>query len=165
MFLGVFYACRHVGDVTEGMLHFESMTKHYGITPSMKHYISIVDMMGHVGHLEEAMEFIEKMPVEPSVDVWETMMNVCSIHWNTELGDRCAEVVQEDPTCFPEDLKAGLVPLTGSNLEADKVGNGKRPHLTDVNDVEKSTPSLLFPLKRVLDIQHDDEDCGNIMFA
>ncbi|CAM8963497.1 unnamed protein product [Rhodiola kirilowii] len=128
MFLGVFSACRHVGDVTEGMLHFESMTKHYGITPSMKHYISIVDMMGHVGHLEEAMEFIEKMPVEPSVDVWETMMNVCSIHGNTELRDRCAEVVQElYPTRFPEELKAGLVPLTGSDLETDKVGNGNRP--------------------------------------
>uniref|UniRef100_A0A7N0TS53 Pentatricopeptide repeat-containing protein n=1 Tax=Kalanchoe fedtschenkoi TaxID=63787 RepID=A0A7N0TS53_KALFE len=115
MFLSVFSACRLVGDVTEGMLHFESMTKRYGIAPSMKHYVCMVDMMGHVGHLEEAMEFIEKMPVEPWVDVWETLMKFCRIHGNMELGDRCAEMVGKlDPARLSEEAKAGLVPVTCS---------------------------------------------------
>ncbi|KAJ0031325.1 hypothetical protein Pint_14447 [Pistacia integerrima] len=56
-----------------------------GIIPSMKHYVSIVNMLGSTGYLDEALEFIEKMPMEASVDVWETLMNVCRIHGNRSL--------------------------------------------------------------------------------
>ncbi|KAF2325044.1 hypothetical protein GH714_022413 [Hevea brasiliensis] len=49
MYIGVFSACGDVGDVNEGMLHFESMMKDYGIVPSMEHYVSIVDMLGSTG--------------------------------------------------------------------------------------------------------------------
>lgn len=89
MFFGVFSACSVVGDVREGLLHFESMSKVYNIDPSLEHYRSVVDMLGSAGYLNEAFEFIENMPVEPSVDVWKTMMHQCRIHGDTELGDRC----------------------------------------------------------------------------
>ncbi|CAG7903967.1 unnamed protein product [Brassica rapa] len=35
------------------------------------------------------------MPVEPSVDVWETLMNFSRVHGDVELGDRCAELVEK----------------------------------------------------------------------
>lgn len=69
MYLGVFSACGDVGDVNEGMLHFESMMKDFGIVRSMEHYVSIVDMLGSSGYLDEALEFIEKMPMKPSIDI------------------------------------------------------------------------------------------------
>ncbi|KAJ0030175.1 hypothetical protein Pint_14481 [Pistacia integerrima] len=99
------------------MLHFESMINDYGITPSMKQYVSIVNMLGSTGYLDEALEFIEKMPMEASVDVWETLMNVCRIHGNLELGDRCAELVEQlDPSRLNEKTKLGLVPVKASDI-------------------------------------------------
>ncbi|KAI4345648.1 hypothetical protein L6164_012748 [Bauhinia variegata] len=106
-----------LGDIVEGMLHFESMSKDYGIEPTMAHYVSVVDMFGSAGHLDEAFEFIEKMPMEPSVDIWETLMNLCRVHGHLELGDRCAELVEQlDPSPLNEQSKAGLIPIKASDL-------------------------------------------------
>ncbi|XP_061355483.1 pentatricopeptide repeat-containing protein At4g32450, mitochondrial-like [Gastrolobium bilobum] len=124
MFIGVFSACSMLGDIDEGMLHFESMSKDYGIIPSMAHFVSIVDMIGSVGHLDEAFAFIEKMPMEPSADVWETLMNLCRVHGSTELGDLCAELVEQlDPSRLNEQSKAGLVPVKTSDLTKEKEKN------------------------------------------
>ncbi|CAB4267807.1 unnamed protein product [Prunus armeniaca] len=121
MFIGVFYACGVLGDTTEGLLHFESMSKDYGIVPSMDHYVSVVDMLGSTGYLEEALEFIEKMPLEPNVDVWKTLMNLCRVHGQLELGDRCAELVEQlDASSLNEQSKAGLVPVKDSDLVKEK---------------------------------------------
>ncbi|KAF5743092.1 pentatricopeptide repeat-containing protein [Tripterygium wilfordii] len=70
------------------------MRQDYGIIPSMEHYVSIVDMLASTGYLEEALEFIEKMPMEPNADVWVTLMNLCRVHGLMELGDCYAEVVE-----------------------------------------------------------------------
>ncbi|KAK7383475.1 hypothetical protein VNO78_29154 [Psophocarpus tetragonolobus] len=121
MFIGVLSACSMLGDTDEGMLHFESMSKDYGILPSMAHFVSVVDMIGSTGHLDEAFEFIEKMPMEPNADIWETLMNLCRVHGNTGLGDHCAELVEQlDPSRLNEQSKAGLVPLKASDLTKEK---------------------------------------------
>lgn len=121
MFLGVFSACGVLCDIVEGMLHFESMMKDYGIVPSMEHYVSIVDMLGNAGCLDEALEFIEKMPVEPSIEIWDTLMKFCRIHGNVVLGDRCAELVELlDPLRLNEQSRAGLIPINASDLEKEK---------------------------------------------
>ncbi|XP_038876765.1 pentatricopeptide repeat-containing protein At4g32450, mitochondrial-like [Benincasa hispida] len=121
MFIGVFSACSVLGDVDEGMLHFESMTKNYGITPSMHHYVSIVDMLGSIGYVDEALEFIEKMPLEPGVDIWETMMNISRAHGLMDLGDRCCELVEHlDSSRLNEQSKAGLLPIKASDLEKER---------------------------------------------
>ncbi|TKY59998.1 Pentatricopeptide repeat-containing protein [Spatholobus suberectus] len=121
MFIGVLSACSMLGDIDEGMLHFESMSKDYGIVPSMAHFVHVVDMIGSIGHLDEAFEFIEKMPMEPSADIWETLMNLCRVHGNTELGDCCAELVEQlDPSRLNEQSKAGLVPVKASDLTKEK---------------------------------------------
>ncbi|KAF2304791.1 hypothetical protein GH714_037990 [Hevea brasiliensis] len=120
MYIGVFSSCGDVGDVNEGMLHFESMMKDYGIVPSMEHYVSVVDMLGSTGYLDEALEFIEKMPMTPNIDVWVTLMNLSRLHGNLELGDRCAELVELlDPSKLIEQSKAGLVAGKDSDLEKE----------------------------------------------
>lgn len=121
MFIAVFNACSVVGDINEGMLHLESMIKDFGIIPTMDHYVSVVDMLGSVGYLDEAFEFIENMPLVPSVDVWETLMNFCRVHGHLELGDRCAEIVEQlDPSCLNDQSRSGLVPVKASDLEKEK---------------------------------------------
>ncbi|KAH9617313.1 hypothetical protein KSS87_016187 [Heliosperma pusillum] len=122
MFFGVFDACGVVGDVVEGMLHFDSMTKLYGITPTMEHYASIVHMLGSACDLDGALDFIEKMPVEPSVDVWESLMNISRIQGNVELGERCAQIVEElDPSRLTIESKTGRLPIKDSVIVKRKV--------------------------------------------
>ncbi|GAB2223048.1 hypothetical protein Droror1_Dr00017183 [Drosera rotundifolia] len=117
MFIGIFAACSVLGDVTEGMLHFESMSKSYGIVPTMDHYVAVVDMLCTSGYLEQAVEFIEKMPVEPSLQVWETLMNLCRIQGDLDLGNRCAKIIEElDPSYLNESSKAGLIPVRPSDI-------------------------------------------------
>ncbi|KAG9144600.1 hypothetical protein Leryth_010814 [Lithospermum erythrorhizon] len=121
MFSGIFSACGMLGDTVEGLLHFESMKKDYSIVPSMEHYISVIDMLGTAGNLDEALEFIEKMPLEPSIEVWEVLMNLCRMHGNLELGDRCAELVEVlDPSRLDEQSRAGYLPLKPSDPAKDK---------------------------------------------
>ncbi|CAN4081281.1 unnamed protein product [Withania somnifera] len=121
MFLGVFNACSVVGDIVEGMLHFESTSKDYGIVLSMEQYVGVVDMLGSTGYLDEAMEFIERMPIEPSIEVWETMMNLCRIHGNLELGDRCSEIVELlDPSRLDEQSKTGFLAVKVSDIAKEK---------------------------------------------
>ncbi|KAK9748202.1 hypothetical protein RND81_02G043000 [Saponaria officinalis] len=122
MFCGVFDACGVVGDVTEGMLHFDSMTKIYGIAPTMDHYASIVRMFGSAGHLDGALEFIESLPVEPSVDVWVSLMNISRIQGDLELGDRCAQIVEQlDPSRLTVESRTGLLSLKESDSLKRKV--------------------------------------------
>ncbi|KAJ6818426.1 KIN14B-interacting protein [Iris pallida] len=97
-FVGVLSACGNIGLVEEGQAYFHSMTQDYGIKPSMEHYTCMVRLLGYSGCLDEAMEFIEQIPVEPSFMVWHTLLNACLIHKNVELGKICAErVLKMDP--------------------------------------------------------------------
>ncbi|KAJ4871845.1 Pentatricopeptide repeat-containing protein [Raphanus sativus] len=95
IFKAVFFVCASLGDSNEGLLHFESMYKDYGIIPSMEDYVSLTEMLAACGHLDEALEFVETMKVEPSVEVWETLMNLCWVHGDIEMGDRLAELVKK----------------------------------------------------------------------
>ncbi|KAH8517181.1 hypothetical protein H0E87_005217 [Populus deltoides] len=125
-FVGVFSACNVLGDINEGMLHFESMWKEFGVVPSMEYYVSIVDMLGSNGYLDEALEFIEKMPMEPCVDVWETLMNLFRVRGHLELGDRCAEFIEKLGLSRLNELsKAGLVPVKASNIAKEKKKKGR----------------------------------------
>jgi pentatricopeptide repeat protein len=121
MFTHVFLACGILGSVDEGMLHFESMQKDFGITPDMDHYASIVNMLGQSGYLDEAREFVERMPMEPSIDVWESLMNMCRLNGSLELGDRCAQIIERlDPSRLNEQSKMGLFPVNASDLAKEK---------------------------------------------
>ncbi|XP_006644673.1 pentatricopeptide repeat-containing protein At4g32450, mitochondrial-like [Oryza brachyantha] len=121
MFTHVFLACGILGSVDEGMLHFESMQKDFGITPTMEHYVSIVNMLGQSGYIDEACEFVEQMPVEPSIDVWESLMNMCRLNGFLEIGDRCAQIVERlDSSRLNEQSKIGLFPVDASELTKEK---------------------------------------------
>eukprot|EP00253_Pinus_taeda_P001111 PITA_01111 len=90
-FLSVLNACSHAGLVYEGWQHFNCMTRNYCISPRMEHYASMVDLLGRAEHLNEAKQFIEKMPLEPGASVWGALLGACRIHGNVELGEVAAE--------------------------------------------------------------------------
>ncbi|XP_010256480.1 PREDICTED: pentatricopeptide repeat-containing protein At2g15690-like [Nelumbo nucifera] len=92
-FLAVLSACASAETVEEGFIHFESMKNEYGISPGIEHYLGVVDVLGASGHVTEAKEFIENMPVEPTAAVWETLMNFAKLHGDIDLEDHAEELL------------------------------------------------------------------------
>jgi len=87
----VLSACCHAGLVDEGRKIFDCMNQFYLITPSMEHYGCMVDLFGRAGHLDEALDFINKMPIKPDATVWGCLLGACRVHNNIKLGKQVAE--------------------------------------------------------------------------
>eukprot|EP01018_Ginkgo_biloba_P029404 Gb_03474 [translate_table: standard] len=90
-FVSVLYACSHAGLVDEGWQYFDCMIRDYCITPRVEHYACMVDLLGRAGRLDEAHDFIRKMPLEATAGVWGALLSACRIHCNIELGELVAE--------------------------------------------------------------------------
>lgn len=97
-FTNILCACSHSGLVDEGKMFFGQMEQVYGISPGVKHYACMVDIFGRAGLLEEAVEFIEKMPICPSASVWGALLGACKIHENVELAElACTRLLELEP--------------------------------------------------------------------
>lgn len=94
-YLSVLSACNHNGLVEEGFTHFNSMKRDYGIEPEQHHYASMVDLLGRLGSLKEAANFIDKMPVEADWLVWSVLLGACRVHGDADLGMLAAKKVRE----------------------------------------------------------------------
>ncbi|XP_072961561.1 putative pentatricopeptide repeat-containing protein At5g13230, mitochondrial isoform X1 [Typha angustifolia] len=94
-FVGVLSVCSNIGLVKQGLSIFNSMTQDYGIKPCMEHYTCIVRLLGRSGRLNDAMKFIEEIPLEPTAMVWRALLSACLVHKNVEMGKFCAEKVLE----------------------------------------------------------------------
>ncbi|KAH9322530.1 hypothetical protein KI387_017169 [Taxus chinensis] len=90
-FLGVLSSCSRAGLVNEGHHYFNSMSQDYGVTPRLEHFACMVDLLGRAGQLDDALDFIKKMPLQPSISVWQSLLGACRIHGNPELGKYAAE--------------------------------------------------------------------------
>ena len=76
-FINLLNGCSHSGLVKEGLSYFNSMEKVYKITPRSEHYSCVVDLLGRAGRLEEAENFINKMPFEPNAYAWCSLLAAC----------------------------------------------------------------------------------------
>ncbi|KAM1854717.1 hypothetical protein ACFX14_010511 [Malus domestica] len=90
-FLSLLHACSHVGFVERGMEFLKSMNEDHGMSPRPEHYACVVDMLGRAGHLTEAKSFIEKLPENPGVLVWQALLGACCIHGDSEIGKYAAD--------------------------------------------------------------------------
>ncbi|XP_058068682.1 pentatricopeptide repeat-containing protein At3g12770-like [Magnolia sinica] len=81
-FLSVLSACSHSGLVYEGRECFESMVQMHGMTPNVKHYACMVDLLGRAGLIVEACGLIEGMSVEPDANVWGALLSACRVKGN-----------------------------------------------------------------------------------
>lgn len=97
-FIALLCACSRSGMVTEGLELFNSMKQVYSVTPNLRHYACIVDLLGRAGQLEEAYGFIQKMPMKPDAAIWGALLNACRIHRWLELGELAAGHIFETDT-------------------------------------------------------------------
>ncbi|RZC55837.1 hypothetical protein C5167_014702 [Papaver somniferum] len=90
--LSVLFACSHGGMVDEG----------------------------RVGRLDDAEEFIKKMPIEPTDMVWQTLLGACRVHGDVKLGEKAAkEILSVRP-----DFSATYVLLSNTYLERGSLEDG-----------------------------------------
>ncbi|XWS72155.1 hypothetical protein CRYUN_Cryun02cG0016000 [Craigia yunnanensis] len=92
-FLAVLSACASVGAVEEGVMYFELMKNEYRIALGIEHYIGVIDVFGRAGHLNEAVEFIENMPIEPTMEIWQAIRGFARIHGDIDLEDHVEELL------------------------------------------------------------------------
>ncbi|XP_057836735.2 pentatricopeptide repeat-containing protein At5g27110 [Cryptomeria japonica] len=85
-FACVLCACSHAGLVDEGCTYFNHMSNTYCITPTVDHYLCMVDLLARADYLEDSLNFIIKMPIKPVVVVWMCFLGSCRTHMNIGLG-------------------------------------------------------------------------------
>ncbi|KAJ4851113.1 hypothetical protein Tsubulata_040707 [Turnera subulata] len=103
-FLVVLSVCASAGAVREALVLFESMRDEYGRLPGFDHYLGLVHVLGNAGHLCEAVEFVERMPFERTVEAWTVIRNFARIHGDLELEDQAEELlVALDPSIVNTD--------------------------------------------------------------
>lgn len=90
-FISLLCACSRSGMVTEGLEYFNTMKHKYFISPNLKHYACVVDLLGRAGQLEDAHQFILEMPIKPDPAIWGALLNACKIHRRVELGELTAQ--------------------------------------------------------------------------
>ncbi|WRX10675.1 Pentatricopeptide repeat - like 10 [Theobroma cacao] len=90
-YVGVLSACTHVGLVEQGHRYYNMMKDFHKIEPTLSHYALMVDLLGRAGLVQEAYDFIEKMPIEPDVITWGSLLSSCKVYKNVDLGKVAAE--------------------------------------------------------------------------
>ncbi|GLJ55895.1 hypothetical protein SUGI_1200050 [Cryptomeria japonica] len=124
-FILVLSACSHSGLLDEGWQCFDSMTEDYRITPSMEHYACMVDLLGRSGLLDEAHDFIKRMPTKPNFVVWGSLLGACRVHGNVLLAESAMKHILE---LLPESvghyvLLSNIYAETGRRDAAAKLRN------------------------------------------
>ncbi|XP_015892954.3 putative pentatricopeptide repeat-containing protein At5g40405 [Ziziphus jujuba] len=94
-FVSVLRGCSVVGLVDEGREHFDSMRRVYGLEPQLEHYGCMVDLYSRAGRLDEALNFINSMPIKPHAGAWGALLNACRMYKNRELGELASRKIVE----------------------------------------------------------------------
>ncbi|VFR02919.1 unnamed protein product [Cuscuta campestris] len=94
-FLVVLYACSHSGMVDNGMDYFNNMRRDHGVVPEIEHYACMVDLLGRAGRLDEALELIRNMPMDPTSIIWFSLLSACRVHKNVDIAEHAAGKLSE----------------------------------------------------------------------
>lgn len=122
-FTAVLAACAHSGLVDKAWEIFDSLLPKYGIRPLVNHYACMVACLSRAGRLSEAVDFVKKMPIEPTAQVWGALLTGASESGDVELAkfvcDHLFELEPENPTNYI--VMANLYSKAGRWEEAEKV--------------------------------------------
>ncbi|WCJ19263.1 Pentatricopeptide repeat-containing protein At1g06143 [Euphorbia peplus] len=84
-FVSVLSACAQAGLVEEGHRRFQSMIHDFSVRPSVEHYGCMVDLLSKAGLLDEALELIREMPLNPNGVIWGSLLSGCKIFRNLKI--------------------------------------------------------------------------------
>lgn len=85
--VAVLSACGRSGLATEGLNIYSSAVNVYGIKPTVEICSCVVDLFGRSGQLNQALDFIKSMTVEPGPSVWGALVSASLMHGNPQMLD------------------------------------------------------------------------------
>ncbi|XP_031280273.1 pentatricopeptide repeat-containing protein At1g34160-like [Pistacia vera] len=132
-YLGVLCACNHAGLVDDGVRLFNSMMES-GLNPNMKHYGSVVDLLGRAGRLQEAYDMVKSMPMVADVVLWQTLLSACQIYGDVKMAEIASSKLAEMGSSNCGDFVL-LSNVYASHERWDDVGRVRRAMRT--RDVKK----------------------------
>ncbi|KAI5083843.1 hypothetical protein GOP47_0000012 [Adiantum capillus-veneris] len=95
----------HAGLLDEGRRWWLSMQCDYGIEPIPDHYDCMIDLFSRVGQLDEAEDFLKKMPLKATAISWMSLLSACRSKADVSLGALAAERILDfdikDPSPYP----------------------------------------------------------------
>ena len=95
----VLSACSHGGLVARGVKHFEELCKRFNIIPDLKHYSTIIDLLGRAGDLKMLEGMLGRIPLEADLSIWLPLLGACRMHGNKDLGKHAfANAIDLKPT-------------------------------------------------------------------
>ncbi|KAF9607049.1 hypothetical protein IFM89_030822 [Coptis chinensis] len=94
-YLALLHACSHSGLIEEGKRYLEIMKTDYNLEPWPEHYACLVDLLGRAKCLNEAYDFVNKMPIEPTAAIWCALLGACRVHSDNSLGENVARKLLE----------------------------------------------------------------------
>lgn len=100
VFVSVLSACSHCGLEDDGWYWFYRMQEEYGIKPKLAHYACMVDLLSRQGNVEEALNFVYNMAVEPDKRIWGSLLAGCrATRGSVEVAEQVAKrLIALDPT-------------------------------------------------------------------
>uniref|UniRef100_A0A0E0NB18 DYW domain-containing protein n=1 Tax=Oryza rufipogon TaxID=4529 RepID=A0A0E0NB18_ORYRU len=90
-YIAVLTACSHSCLLNEGRLYFDEMRILYNIHPQIEHYGCMIDLLGRSGLLDEAMDLVKTMPIQPNAVIWASILSACRVHKHIDLAQCAAE--------------------------------------------------------------------------
>ncbi|XP_051126729.1 pentatricopeptide repeat-containing protein At2g37310 [Andrographis paniculata] len=122
-YTAVLSACAHSGLVDKAWEIFNDVLPKYGIQPLANHYSCMVACLTRAKRLSEAVEFVKKMPMEPTPGVWGALLTGASECNDIELAEfvcsHLFELEPENPTNYI--VMANLYSKSGRWEEAEGV--------------------------------------------
>ncbi|XP_020599351.1 putative pentatricopeptide repeat-containing protein At3g13770, mitochondrial [Phalaenopsis equestris] len=158
-FVCVLSACSHTGLVEKGFEYFKSMSQYHKKIPGNEHYACMVDMLGRAGRLDDAKQFIDRMPVKPDASVWGALLGACRNCRNLEFGKEVAyklfEIEPHNSGNYV--LLSNLYATHGKMKEANEVRR-----LMRINGVKKETSCSWIDVRNktfVFTVHDQSHDC------
>ena len=84
-FVSLISASSHAGLIYQGLEFFESMSRDYFVTPDLKHYGTILDLLGRAGDFQKLQCVVSILPSQTDLATWLCLLGACRIHGNVEL--------------------------------------------------------------------------------
>eukprot|EP00250_Pteridium_aquilinum_P000890 c11072_g1_i1 orf=987-1889(-) len=84
-FSSVLATCSHAGLVMEALHLFRYISQDASLVPDLKHYNSMIDLLGRAGDFKGLEEMLHRMPMQGDLTFWLCLLSVCRIHGNVGL--------------------------------------------------------------------------------
>ncbi|KAH7430860.1 hypothetical protein KP509_08G017500 [Ceratopteris richardii] len=96
-FLGLLSVCSYAGLVADGRWYFNIMTEECSIKPTAEHCACMIDLLGRVGCVHEALAIINKSTID-SVMVWNALLGACKISGDVDVAEIATKnIMKLDP--------------------------------------------------------------------